>query len=82
MNQSTYPTVCLLLDTWHSTDHCIAVCDKWVFDSNLKVALSITQDFLKYTCCGNDTDENISVGVLRAIREVSHEVVQRRLNMK
>ena len=37
-NQSTYPTVCLLLDTWHRTDHCIAVFGKCIFDSNLKVA--------------------------------------------
>ena len=46
-NQSTYPTVCLLLDTWHQTGHCITVFDKWIFDSNLKVALPLTQDTLK-----------------------------------
>ena len=33
-NQSTYPTVCLLLDTWHRTDHCITVCNKWIVYSN------------------------------------------------
>ena len=43
-NQSTYPTVCLLLDTWHQTDHYITVCGKWIFDSNLKVVLPLTQD--------------------------------------
>ena len=41
--QSTYPTVCLLLDTWQRTDHCITVCGKWIFDSNLKVELPLTQ---------------------------------------
>ena len=41
-NQSNYPTVCLLLDTAHRTDHCIKVCGKWIFDSNLKFALPIT----------------------------------------
>ena len=25
-NKSTYPTVCLLLDTWHRNNHCITVC--------------------------------------------------------
>ena len=42
-NKSTYTTVCLLLDTWHRTDHCITVFSKWVFDSNFKVALPNTQ---------------------------------------
>ena len=27
-NHSNYPTVCLLLDTAHRTDHCITVCGK------------------------------------------------------
>ena len=57
-NQSTYPTVCLLLDTWHRTDHCIAVCGKCIFDSNIKLVLPLTQVCLNYICCGNDTDEN------------------------
>ena len=43
-NQSTYPTVCLLIDTWHRTDHCIAVSSKWVFDSNFVVTFTLTQD--------------------------------------
>ena len=34
-NHSNYTTVCLLLDTAHRTDHCITVCGKWTFDSNL-----------------------------------------------
>ena len=66
-NQSTYPTVCLLLDTWHWTDRCITVLGKWMFDYNFKVALPLTQDSLNYICCGNDTDENKSIGVLHAI---------------
>ena len=32
-NRSNYPTVCLLLDTAHRSDHCITVCGKWIFDS-------------------------------------------------
>ena len=43
-NQSTYPTVCLLLDTWHRIDNCITVCGKWIFDSNFEVAFPLTQD--------------------------------------
>ena len=27
-NESTYPTVCLVLDMWHWNDHCIAVWGK------------------------------------------------------
>ena len=43
-NQSNYPTVCLLLDTAHRDDHCITVCGKWIFDSNLKLALTLIRD--------------------------------------
>ena len=76
------PTVCLLLDTSHRTDHCITVCGKWMFDSNIEVAFPLKQDFLNYICCGNDTGDTICVGVLRAIRSVHPKVVQRILNMK
>ena len=74
--------MCLLLDTCHQTDHFITVCDKWIFDSDFEVAFPLTEDFLNYTCRGNDTDEIKFVGVLHAIRAVPPEVVQRRLNMK
>ena len=50
--------------------------------SHLKVALPLTQVCLNYVCCGNDTDEITFVGVFHAIREVSTEVFQRRLNLK
>ena len=46
------------------------------------MAFPLTQDFLKYICRGNETDEIKFVGVLHAIRAVPHEVVQRILNMK
>ena len=81
-NESTYPNVCLLLEMWHWTDHCIKVCGKWIFDSNLKVALPLTQVCLNYICCGNDTDENKFIGILHVIRAVPPEVVQIILNMK
>ena len=42
-SQYTYLTVCFLLDTWQRTNHCIIICGKWIFDSNLKVALPLTQ---------------------------------------
>ena len=82
LNESTYPTVCFLLDMWHWTYHCIKVCSKWIFDSNLKVASPLTQVCLNYICCGNDTDENKFIGVFHAIRAVPPEVVQIRLNIK
>ena len=81
-NHSNYPTVCLLLDTEHRTDHCITVCGKWIFDSNLEFALPLTSAWLNYICFGKDTDEITFVGVLHAIRGVPHVVVQKILNIK
>ena len=74
--------MCLLLDTWRRTGHCITVFGKWIFDSNFEVTFPLTQDRLNYKCCGNDTNKNKFVGVLHAIRAVPPEVVQRRLNIK
>ena len=81
-NQSTYLTVCLLLYTWHFTDHCITVCGKWIFYSNFEVEFPLTQDFLNYTCRVNYTDDDKFVGVLHAIRALPPEVVQKILNIK
>ena len=67
---------------WHRTDHYIPVCGKWIFDSDFKVVLPLTQICLNYIGCGNDTDVNKFIGALHAIRGVPPEVVQRRLNMK
>ena len=36
-NKYNYPTVCLWLDTWQRTNHCITVCGKWIFDFNFEV---------------------------------------------
>ena len=73
--------MCLSLDTAHRTNHCITVCGKWIFDSNLESALSLTKASLNYICSGNDTDEITFVGVLHAIRAVPPIVVQRKLNI-
>ena len=80
-NHSNYPTVCLLLDTAHHTDHCITVCRKWIFDSNFKFALPLTKASLNYVCSGNDTDEITFVGVFHAIRAVSPVVVSGKLKI-
>ena len=69
--------MCLLLDTAQRTDHCITVCNKWIFDYNLEFALPLTSAWLNYTCSGNDTDEIIFVGVLHAIIAVPPVVVQK-----
>ena len=82
LNQSSYPNVCLLLETWHQNNHFITVCGKWIFDYNFEVAFPLTQDCLNYTCRGNNTDDIKFIGVLHAIRAVTPEVVQRILNMK
>ena len=81
-NPYTYPNVCLLLDTCHRTDHCITVCDKWIFDSNFEVYFPLTHYFLNYSCRGNDTDQIKYFAVFHAIISVPPEVIQRRLNMK
>ena len=75
-NHSTYPTVCLLLNTWKRTDHCITVCFQWIFDSNFEVEFPLTQVFLNYTCRGNEKYEIKFVGVFHVIRAVPTEVVQ------
>ena len=75
-NYINYPSVCLLLDTEHRTNHCITVCGKWIFDSNLESELPLTESSLNYICSGNDTDEITFVGVLNAIRAVPPLVVQ------
>ena len=80
-NHSNSPTVCLLLDTAHQTDHCITVCGKWIFDSNLEFALPLTKASLNYICSGNDTDEIKFVGVLHASRAVPPIVVQIKLKI-
>ena len=81
-NHYNYPTVCLLLDTTHQIYHCITVCVKWVFDSNLVFALPLTKAWLNYICSGNDTDDITFFGVLHAIRAVPPVGVQKRLNIK
>ena len=80
-NHSNYPTVCLLLDTAHRTDHCITVWGKWIFDSNLESELPLTKASLNYICSGNDIDEITFVGVLHAIRAVPPIVVQIKLKI-
>ena len=81
-NHYNNPTVFLLLDMAHWTDHCITVCSKWIFDSNLEFALPLTSAWLNYIYSGNYTDEITFVGVLHTIRAVPPVVVQKILNIK
>ena len=76
-NQSTYPTVFLLLDTWHQTDYCIIVCGRWLLYSNSDVASPLIQDILNYARRGNDKDYMKVVGVFHAIRVVTLEVFKK-----
>ena len=80
-NQSNYLTVCLLLDMAHRTDHCITICGKWIFYSNLEFTLPIKSAWLNYICSGNYTDEITFVGVLHAIRAVTPIFVQIKLKI-
>ena len=80
-NHCNYPTVCLLPDTAHQTNHCITVCGKWIFDSNLEYSLPLIEALLNYICSGNDTDEITFVGVLHAIGAVPPIVVQIKLKI-
>ena len=79
---SYHPTVFLSLDTSHRNDHCITVCGKLIFDSNLEVTFPLTQDCLNFTCSGNDTEKISFICVLHAIVAVPPEYFQRILNMK
>ena len=67
-NESTYPNLCLLLDTRYWNDHCITVCGKWISDSNFKLPSPLIQACLNYTCRGNDPNENNCFVVLHVIR--------------
>ena len=69
--------MCLLLDTASRADHCITVCGKCIFDSNLKLALPLTRAWLNYICSGNDTDKIGFIAVLHEIRAVPPEGVQK-----
>ena len=80
-NHCNYPTMCLLLDTAHQTNHFITVCGKWLFDYNLECALPLTEASLNYICSGNENDEITFVGVLHAIIAVPPVVVQQRLKI-
>ena len=80
-NHSNYPTVCLLLEMAHRTDHCITVCGKWIFDSNLEFALPLTKALLNYICSGNDTAEITFGSVLHAIRSVPPIAAQIKLKI-
>ena len=81
--ESVYLSNCVFVTRHvHRTGDCITVCGKLTFDSNLKVSLSLTQDYLHYTYFGNEMDEIKFVGVLHAIREVPTEVVQIISNIK
>ena len=80
-NHCNCPTVCLLLDRTHRTNHFINVCGKCIFDSNLESALPLTEASLNYICSGNDTNEITFVGVLHAIRAVPPVVFQKRLKI-
>ena len=71
--------MCLLLATAHRVDHCITVCRKCIFDSNLESASPLTIASLNYICSGNDTDEITIFGVLHAIRVVPTIVFQIKL---
>ena len=60
----------------HQDDHCIKFCGKWIFVSNFEVEFTLTEDVLKYTCTGNDSDEIKFISVCHVIRAVSPRVVQ------
>ena len=65
----------------HRNDHCIKICGKCIFDSNLEFALPLTKASLNYICSGNDTEDITFGGVLHAIIAVPPVVVQKRLNI-
>ena len=73
-NHSNYPTVCLLLDMAHRTDHCITVYGKWIFYYNLEFALPLTKASLDYICSGNDTDEIKMKHIIKVINWHQYQI--------
>ena len=65
----------------HRTDHCITVCGKCIFDSNLESALPLTKASLNYMCSGNNTYDITFVHSLHAIRVVPPIFVQIKLKI-
>ena len=78
---TNYTNVCLVLDMEHRANHCITVCGKLIFDSNLESALPLTKASLNYIFSGNDTDEITFVGVLHEIRAVPPIIFQIKLKI-
>ena len=58
------------------TYHCITVCGKWIFDSNLKFALPLTKASINFIFSGKDTYDITFFGVMNAIGAVPPIVVQ------
>ena len=76
-NQSSYPTLCLLLEISRWNNHCITVFGICIFDYNFEVMFPLAQDCLNYTCRVNDTDVIIFIGVVYVIIAVTPKVVQK-----
>ena len=73
---STWPTVCLLLDSAGRAEHCVTVCNKWIFDSNFDYAFPLSEQCLHYICGGDDEKDIKFVSVCQAIRAIPPIAVQ------
>ena len=80
-NHYNYPTVCLLLETSHRTDHCINVCGKRIFDSNLEFTLPLTKAWLNYICSGNTSGWGQSQHQIWWMVEVIWDIKRRLYNL-
>ena len=72
MNQSEWPTLCVLVGDDHSHNHAVTVVKDWILDSNCDYAMKLTQDNLDW-CVSSTTESVHFVKVVKAVRFIQHK---------
>jgi len=65
-NDNNHLVVVLLQGSDNTEDHCVTICGKWIFDSNLKNAIPLSKESLDL-CCSSDGDPVSFVKVVKAL---------------
>ena len=72
INQSEWPTLCVLVGDDHSHNHAVTVVKDWILDSNCDYAMKLTQDNLDW-CVSSATESVHFVKVVKAVRFIQHK---------
>lgn len=67
LNQSEWPTLCVLVGDDHSHNHAVTVVKDWILDSNCDFAMKLTQENLDW-CVSSATESVHFVKVVKAVR--------------